>query len=334
VSDITIQTDCSPTGDEADYVGVFFGSTSRIVSSPFSPYASEFTQDPTIERVVVGNLLPAAGSSELDTHDDLALVASLERDEEVFYDRELRLVGITGDAEMTTGEGRLLLVDGLAEEMEDKSRLVDHVPAIVTGQLFDGSPADEIVVLSAYRGLSGTKITLWVAEVDGSEIASVFSADVDPQGVDQHSISRLRLFDYDDDLDLDVAAFTLQQGAMGGASLATALFLNDGATLQEVELDLSELTFLFDFAPITPAECTGLEGCDDSRRFLVASSSSTLACSASTLQDCKPTSDAQLAGTLLVGDLDSDGLQDLGVVDLEGWQVFRQLSQSEAQAGK
>lgn len=330
VSDITIQTSCSPTGEDADYVGVFFGNTSRIVSSPFSPYASEFTQDPTIERVAIGNLLPASGATELDAHDDIALVASLERGDFDYYDRELRLVGITGDAEMATAATTIRLVDGEAEDIVDKSRLVDHAPAVVTGPLFDGSPADEIVMLSAYSGLSGTKITLWVAEVDGGEPETVFSQDIDPQGIDDFSVSRLRLFDYDDDGDLDVAAFTLQQRPTG-ASLATALFVNDGTTLSEVELDLSELVFLFDFAGITPAECTGLEACDDTRRFLVASNASTLACAPSTLRGCKLASDAQLAGTLIVGDLDSDGLEDLGVVDLEGFQVFRQLSQSEAQ---
>jgi len=213
VSDITIQTKCAADGEPGDFVGVFFGSTSRIVSSPFSPYAGKFSYNPTIERVTTGQIVSPDLDAAPDTHEDVALVATLQQEDvdDPFYERELRLVVVTGDAQMTDTGQALRLVDGVAEGIRDERSLIDHVPAVRAGQLFEGSPSDEIVVLSAYSTDSGAKVTLWVAELDGGALTSAFSADIQAPGVDEFSFSRLKLFDFDADGDLDVVALIVQQ---------------------------------------------------------------------------------------------------------------------------
>ncbi len=334
ISDIAIQTRCASSGEPGDYVGVFFGNTSRIVSSPFSPYALEFTEDPAIERLTTGTLL-APDESEPDAHDDLAFVGSLQNDtDETFYDREIRLVTVTGDAQMADTGTRLRLVDGIDANIDDSRKLRDHVPAIATGQLFESSPADEIVVLSAYRTDVGpAKVKLFVAELEGGELSSAYESEIEADGIEAFSLSRIRLFDYDDDGDLDVVAFILKPAPSGLPTLVSALFVNDGATLSPASLDLSELIFVADFAELAPANCIGLSNCDDGRHIAVAGGGGVVTCKADSTVGCDPVH-AKAAGTLLVGDLDSDGLEDLGVVDLDGFQAFRQLSQAEAQESR
>ncbi len=322
ISDIGVQTRCTPEGDSQERVGVFLGSTSRIVSSPFSPYAGIFDRDPSIERVAIGDLTGPAKSDPLDLHLDAAIVGTLRSGSAPTpYQREVRTVAIVGDAEMIDiGEATILSTS------DTEADLLNHVPGIAVGPLFSGSASDEIVVFSSVRTTAGVKSQLDVIERGGAAPRRQTLPVRDPTN-DQDSIGRVRLFDFDGDGDLDVFAVATNQPE-------GFLFLNDGAALTEAPLGKPGA---FDVADLAPASCYAAEpACEAGKSLVITDSLAGRldACSPGDVTNCSPAIlEDELLLSVFLGDLDSDGLEDAALVTNLRTEIYAQCSQSDVAKG-
>jgi len=330
ISDIGVQTSCAASGQPGDFVGVFFGSTTRIVSSPFSPYADAFDREPFIERIATGQLAGASASAPLDTHEDVAIVTTIgTRDEAtgdfIKWEREVRLLPVAGDAEMIDVDEAVILSEG-----PDFMKMVAHQPGLAVGQLFAASPPDEIVAVSGTITASGVEHAVTVVERAVSPPARQ-DYDLGITTTAPNTFARARLVDFDGDGDLDVIALV-----QGGSVVDGRLLVNDGASLAVQPLPLPPLLFqVYDFASITPPTCTSFEpDCDPERGVLMGGFGQIAVCPYGDPEGCEVTiANGLLNGTLVIGDVDGDGLEDVVSMTTVGTEVFTQCSQSNVAKG-
>jgi hypothetical protein len=205
-------------------------------------------EGPKIEALALGHLWGADDPS-VDDHLDLAVVGTVRRDGG--WIRELRMVAIVADVEMTDLPDNAVVLDGQAP-VDDETRLTRHTPGLAVGPLFAGSASDEVVVLSTVDEELDPELTeidrrLYVVErtSSGPEVKQ-YQLPNETSGV-APSFGRGRLVDYDGDGDLDVFVFATNQ-------VQGVIFVNDGTKLVEGEPRLTQ-DGVIEVASLRPPYC-------------------------------------------------------------------------------
>ncbi len=335
LTDLAIESACTPgkdpVGSDGNYLGLFFGSTSRAFYAPFSPYAGDLELFRTIERVVIADLgSPDQGSlGAPDGHADVALIAAKRLEDGGDVQREIRIVPTVGDADMIDVGASI----AIGATRGDRNDVTKNLPGLAVADVSDATPGPEVIALSFVGdpdALEGGVDVIGRAS-DGTAVVEHTPLEVSLPG--KTTLARLRVLDYDGDGFLDIIAL------VAGDSLVDARWLRnlEGQGFEPQLLTPAiAVALVFDVARMQAPACFDFERpevCAAGRATVVAGFGDAYACPLGGTTCVGLFRDSSLTGAVLVADFDSDGLEDLVMLRALGVEIHRQCSVSEKARG-